>query len=1278
MKRIVWIPFAITIIAAIMLLAGANVQTSAALSGSGAFDKQGKGKGSWQRIWRMEGSLYDFQAFDENTIMGVGSGGMIVSATDGGVYWHYTAPVDGYDLKALTASANTLWAAGEHGVILKSQDMGKTWEQIDAGATEDILDIFSVGGSSSWIAGGNGLLMRTRDGGASWTTLGSGITTDLYAVKMFNDGMHGIAAGDNGVILLTADGGDSWQQKTGIAPATASLKDIHIFENKAWLVGSDGRVYFSEDQGNTWTTQIYLGFPMTRIEMAPGQDQIGWVVGLDGRLAKTVNGGNSWSANRGDEGYHLYALAMGDTDHIWTGGYVMTQNSYPDWGVTPDKPSWFVWKSADGGVKWSAPIAGLYPWFYNVTAASEKDAYATGQDLQMMKSQDGGYSWREIHSELVNNPDIAPAGADTRGMTLHAISCAPEDPNDCHAAGRNELLLHTKDGGDTWTRESVPGWGKAIYDIAMTSPLEGAAISRNYNYYTEDGIHWRGAFDNGVGRTFLDLDMINSWQGAVSTKKNLFAYTIDAGRHWRNYYIGSYFFYNSGVDALDVNEDGELDYVWLAGCTVKSSVDGPCLKALILFNPDAVHDQNGWKALLLDENVSRLQKIEMVNEESGWAVGFDGEVIFTEDGGVTWTKQDAHTTSNLYGLDVYDRNLAYAAGLNGDIIRYSEPDRRLSASPQWLNKVDGDLSEWNTLHVRHINSDDVDTIVGEKPSPQDLDANVRLRWDDKGLYLGVKITDATLTVDGAVKDKIGIALDGLGDGVIGADDHTLIFSAYGDGELDGSPMDAADYGITTTPDGYAIEAFIPQEALGGAFEHLRKLGVNIALYDAIPDASDYRSQIFWTGTGLNDDPGAFGTLTLFQFDRNQPTQKGLSVGDVTIDGNLDDWTSDETYKLNSASADSVQGEYPVNDADLSADFRMRWWKDYLFLGVNVYDDVMVEGDSVLLSVDVDGDSRPGADDFTLRIWPDGRITINDAPGGPVLAKGMITPDGYQLEAAIPASMLGGELASNQKLHLNYGLLDFDGATEAFDTAMNWQGASIAGVQADFGWLEFVPLSLLIKTERNDPRFQDTYISEWRPTDNFGYLQTLNIRPGNIESPLIRFDVNEMLPEKAEISLSYLGIYTVNSRYTMTAKIYRLLRDWEESQATWQQAATGQPWEVAGAKGAQDQAQTPTDEQKLALSSDDGSCGDRNATWFTITKDVNDFVNGNAENFGWVLRGDAGSQINYALASSQHKNPDCLPEMYFEYTLPSGMVPTPTPVATPTPTMQYLYLPMVSP
>jgi photosystem II stability/assembly factor-like uncharacterized protein len=1275
MKRYTWSILATLLLSIVLLTAGFGSQ-AAALPGPNHAQSPAGSKGSWQRVWRSEATINDFQALDENTLIGVGTDGMILISVDGGTYWHYEAPVDGIDLHALSASANTLWAAGDNGLVLKSQDVGKTWERIDTGSTVNIHDIFSAGSGWSWLAGAQGRIMRTQDGGSTWQTATTNITTDLNAIKMFADGEHGVAAGDNGVILLTADGGQTWQSKTGVALPTGNLKDLHIAGDKVWLAGSDGRVYFSQDQGSTWQVRANLGFVISRIEMSPGQDVVGWAVGPNGRIAKTSNGGQSWRSNRGDEGYHLYAMALADTDHIWVGGSVMTE-SRGNWGKPPDKPSWFVWRSQDGGSRWKALIVGLYPWFYNITAITEQDAYAVGQDLQILKTRDGGYSWREIHTEITGNSNIIPEGTDIRGKIFHAIDCAPGNPNDCRAVGREEMLLHTTDGGETWTRETVPGWGKSLYDIVMTSEQSGISVSRNYNYYIEDGIHWKGSYDNGASRTHMDLDMINSWQGVVSTKKPLFDYTTDAGRHWKGYYIqrwqndNSYhLFYNSGADALDANGDGELDYAWLAGCTVQSSVDGPCLQALILFNPDAVNDRDGWRPLLLDENVPRLQKIEMVNEEAGWVVGYDGEILFTEDRGTTWTKQDSKTENHLYGLDVFSRNLAYAAGWGGDIVRYSEPDRRLNANAQGLNQIDGNLDEWSTLNARHINSDDVDTLVGATPTPQDLDANIRLRWDDSGLYLGIVVTDATLTTSGDVVDKLGIALDGQQDGSGGEDDHVLLFGADGTAQMDGAPMPAASYAISSTNTSYTIEAFIPGQALGDALQHLRKMGVNIALYDAAPGSSAYTSQLFWAGASLSDTPENFGTLTFFQFDRNQPTQKGLATGQLTIDGDLSEWSDEESTTLNNGSADSVQGDFPANDADLSASFRMRWWQDHLFVGVVVQDEHLSPGDGVTLAFDVPGDGQRTAEDLTLSISPDGTLHTTSAAGASILSAGQQTATGYQLELAIPAAALGGNFTAKQKLHFNYGLIDVDGGS-SFETAMSWQGASTSGIQADYGLLELVPISKLIKVARHDPRINDTFINEWDADRSYYNLEIMHIRTAGVESPLVRFDISEAVPANAEVSLSYLGLYTVADSYPMTAKIYRLLRPWVEQQTTWQQAANGASWQTAGAKGPQDQAQTATDEQTLAKSSTDGSCGDRNATWFDITTDINDFANGRAQNYGWVLRGDAGAQISYSLASSQHRNPDCLPEIYFEYTLPPGALPTPTPVVV------RLYLPVIT-
>ena len=1226
-------------------------------------------KGRWALVWRTEGAVYDFLGVDGNTLLGVGTDGMILKSTNGGGAWHYQSLAATQDLHALDGTLNNLWAVGESGLVLRSLDGGETWETLDPGVAITLTDV-AVMGTHAWIVGQEGTIRHTADRGQTWQAQTSGVDVSLQTVAFFSDARHGLAGGKRGTLLITEDGGQQWQALAGVIPAYATVKDIFLHQEKAWLVTNTGQVYRSQDQGKTWQLLANLGFPITRIRMFPDQPDEGWLVGLDGKMARTTDGGQSWDPNRGDEGYHLYALGIGD-DSVWVGGSVVVENM-GNWGDTGDRPSWFVWGSQDRGRRWQALVTGLYPRFYNVTAASEQIAYAVGQDLQILKTEDAGYSWQEIHQQIIANPDILPEGADVRGKMLHAISCAPEDPNDCHAAGRTEMLIHTTDGGRTWTREWVPGVGRSLYDVVMTSAQTGIAVSRDYNYFTEDGVTWRGSFDNGEVMTNLDLDMINASQGAVSTKKNYFRYTLDGGRHWSGYFFyGFGSFYNSGADALDYNGDGKLDYVWLTGCTEEHK-DGPCIAGAVLFNPDALHDQKGWRALLLDPEVPRLQKIEMVDDQTGWVIGFEGTVLFTEDGGATWQRQPVPTDSDLYGLDVYHRGLVYAVGLRGDILRYSEPDRRLRANPQWENRVDGDLSEWHALNGRHLNSEDMDAIQGETPAAEDLDAWVRVRWDDAGLYLGLDVTDTTLVTTGDLPDQIGVALDGLRDGLRGDDDHVLLFRA--DGSAQGMPP-GGRYAIQSREQGYTVEAFLPQDALGGGFAHLRKIGVNFALYDARPNADSFASQMIWAGTTLGDTPEDFGYITLYQHDRNQPTQQALAqFTTMHLDGDLSDWSDEKTYALTAASADTLQGQDLASEADLAGALRMRWWENALFVGIEVQDDQVTSGDALRFALDVDGDSALSPADRTYRIRADGRVWVNGRPSPTVVAASRRTETGYTLEVAIPAEEIGGPFQAQtprQRLHFNYALVDDDSGDGRAESILVWQGASVDGVRADDGWLEITPLTVLVKASFDDPRFQDTFINQWAPTTNYDTLDTMRIRTDGIESPLIQVDFSDMLPEHARLTLAYLGLYTVQDRGNaqLTARMYRLLRPWDVTQATWQQAAQGTPWQVPGAKGAEDQAAEPTDRQDLAPMGQDGTCGAGNATWFTITQDVHRYLSGDLANHGWVLRGDAGAQINYVVGSTRHANPDCRPEVYLEYIFPAGQLPTPT---------LRFYLPLIMP
>ena len=154
----------------------------------------------------------------------------------------------------------------------------------------------------------------------------------------------------------------------------------------------------------------------------------------------------------------------------------------------------------------------------------------------------------------------------------------------------------------------------------------------------------------------------------------------------------------------------------------------------------------------------------------------------------------------------------------------------------------------------------------------------------------------------------------------------------------------------------------------------------------------------------------------------------------------------ETMTLNATSADTVQGGIG-GTADLSASVRSRWWTDYVFIGVRVYDDSIQAGDAVHLAFDGDHDGIKGdLYDVDMRISADGSVQ----GGYEALAFVTGLADGYEIEVAIPQNMLGGALQHNRQLGFNISLEDDDSGDARAETWLVWEGASAGGVFADLG------------------------------------------------------------------------------------------------------------------------------------------------------------------------------------------------------------------------------------
>jgi hypothetical protein len=183
--------------------------------------------------------------------------------------------------------------------------------------------------------------------------------------------------------------------------------------------------------------------------------------------------------------------------------------------------------------------------------------------------------------------------------------------------------------------------------------------------------------------------------------------------------------------------------------------------------------------------------------------------------------------------------------------------------------------------------------------------------------------------------------------------------------------------------------------------------------------------------------------------------------------------------------------------------------------------------------------------------------------------------------------------------------------------------------------------------------EDTSISAWLPQQTFGREESLWVRQGDALAALLRFDLSGLSAE-ANIISAQLQLYVLerSNPSSLTIRAYRVLRPWNAAQATWEEAATGDPWKVAGCNG------LGTD--RLAAASAELTL-DSVGRWIAL--DVTDMVRYWAshagENHGLILKGSGSVSVGYAFGSLDHRLAPVRPRLVIQC-----QEPTPTRSATP--------------
>ena len=208
---------------------------------------------------------------------------------------------------------------------------------------------------------------------------------------------------------------------------------------------------------------------------------------------------------------------------------------------------------------------------------------------------------------------------------------------------------------------------------------------------------------------------------------------------------------------------------------------------------------------------------------------------------------------------------------------------------------------------------------------------------------------------------------------------------------------------------------------------------------------------------------------------------------------------------------------------------------------------------------------------------------------------------------------------------------------------------------------------------------DTYLLSSSATANYGTSSDIGIGEDNgstnkFARSLLKFDLSS-IPSNATVTSATLSLWTSSDKADNdgTVRVYRLKAPFNETQATWNLAATGVSWEAPGAAGTNDResadigsvqilANEPLNTEKQVMLS---------------TARIQEFVNGTFTNNGFILVTESELNDRFNYKSSDTSTATQRPKLVVEYTLSPPATETPPP-ATPTPvpsgpiTIDYTY------
>lgn len=305
-----------------------------------------------------------------------------------------------------------------------------------------------------------------------------------------------------------------------------------------------------------------------------------------------------------------------------------------------------------------APPLGFNPW---VTESLPTDAtfsdiaftddlsrgWLVGSNATLFETDDRGETWK-----------ARPLDFEGESVRLNSIDFNGDEG---WIVGEPAVLMHTTDGGDTWYRvplsDKLPGSPSTIVATAPHSAEMTTNVGAIYRTQ-DDGKNWKGLVQEALG-VFRNISRSPDGKYvAVSSRGNFYSIWNDDEGEWQPFNRQS----SRRLQNMGFTPDGQL---W-------SLARGGMLQF------GSASDGDDWQEPQYPEFSTSWGLLDMAfqNEREVWLVGGSGNLLYSADGGETWSKDRSveKVPSNLNRVKFIRPEFGFILGQRGTLLRYDRPD----------------------------------------------------------------------------------------------------------------------------------------------------------------------------------------------------------------------------------------------------------------------------------------------------------------------------------------------------------------------------------------------------------------------------------------------------------------------------------------------------------------------------------------------------------------------------------------------------------------------------